>query len=85
MSKSLSLHLEIISPTGVLFKGVCHMVVIPSVEGNIGIMHGHESIMAALQSGQIAIYDDKQNIIKTFEIESGFAEQSLEKLLILVG
>ncbi len=82
---SHSLHLEIISPTGVLFRGVCHMVVIPSVEGDIGVMHGHESIMVTLKAGQIAIYDDKQNVVKTFDIENGFAEQSAEKFLILVG
>jgi F-type H+-transporting ATPase subunit epsilon len=82
---SHSLHLEIISPTGVLFKGACHMVVIPSIEGDIGVMHGHESIMVTLKAGQIAIYDDKQNITKTFDVENGFAEQSAEKFLILVG
>jgi F-type H+-transporting ATPase subunit epsilon len=82
---SHSLHLEIISPTGILFKGACHMVVIPSIEGDIGVMHSHESIMVTLKAGQIAIYDDKQNITKTFDVENGFAEQSAEKFLILVG
>ncbi len=61
------------------------MVVIPSVEGDIGVMHGHESIMVTLKAGQIAIYDNKQNVVKTFDIENGFAEQSAEKFLILVG
>lgn len=78
-----NLNLEIISPNGVLFKGPCHMAVIPSVEGEMGIMAGHEAVIVNLKAGQVSVYDDKQNLIKTFEVESGFAEQSAEKLLVL--
>lgn len=79
-----SLHIEIISPTGVVFKGTCHMAVIPSVEGDIGVMHGHESLIANLKSGAVIVYDNKEKIIKSIDIDSGFAEQSAEKLLILI-
>ena len=44
-----SLSLEIISPSGIIFKGDCHMAVIPSVSGEIGVMHGHEAAIASLQ------------------------------------
>ncbi len=80
-----SLSLEIISPSGIIFKGDCHMAVIPSVSGEIGVMHGHEAVIASLQEGQVIAYDDKQIPIKIVDVKSGFAEmQSLEKLLILV-
>ena len=79
------LSLEIISPTGIIFKGDCHMAVIPSVSGEIGVMYGHEAVVVSLKEGQIVAYDDKQNPIKTLDVKSGFAEmQSLEKLLVLV-
>lgn len=80
-----SLQLEIISPTGVLFKGECAMAVVPSVSGEIGIMYGHEAVIASLHEGQISVYDESNNIIKTLPVTSGFAEmQGVEKLLVLV-
>lgn len=79
-----NLKLEIISPAGVVFKGECSMAVIPSMNGEIGVMQGHEAFISALREGQIVVYDDKQNIVKSFEVVSGFAEmQSAEKLLVL--
>lgn len=78
-----NLNLEIISPKGILFKGTCNMATIPSVEGEMGVMAGHEAVIVSLKAGQIAVYDDKQNLVKTFDVESGFAEQSAEKLLVL--
>lgn len=79
-----SLNLEIISPAGVLFKGACHMAVVPSVEGEMGVMHGHEAVIVNLKAGQISVFDDKQNVVKSFDVKSGFAEQSAEKLLVLI-
>jgi len=79
------LMLEIISPTGVLFKGDCAMATVPSVEGEMGLMYGHEAVVAALGEGQVKIFDDKQNVVKTFDVKSGFAEmQGTKKLLVLL-
>ena len=81
------LKLEIVSPTGIIFKGTCSMAVVPSEAGDIGVMHGHEAVIAALRSGEkIAIYDDKQNLVKSIEVTSGgFAEmQGLDRLLVLI-
>jgi F-type H+-transporting ATPase subunit epsilon len=81
----LNLKLEILSPSGVIFKGDCAMVVVPSAAGEIGVMKGHEAFITNLQEGQVAIYNDQQEIIKSFEVKAGFAEmQSEEKLLVLL-
>jgi len=79
------LKLEIISPNGVLFKGECYLVTVPSIDGELGVMHGHEAVLAALREGQVVVYDDKQNVVKSFDVQGGFAEmQGTEKLLVLV-
>ena len=79
-----NLNLEITSPKGILFQGECFMTTIPSSEGEMGVMFGHESVVAALKAGIITIYDDKQTIVKTIEINGGFAEvQNNKKLLVL--
>jgi F0F1-type ATP synthase epsilon subunit len=80
-----NLNLEIISPQGVIFKSTCYMAVVPLADGETGFMHDHEILVACLRSGKIAIYDEKENIIKTFDVTGGFAEmQNAEKLLILI-
>jgi F-type H+-transporting ATPase subunit epsilon len=79
------LNLEIISPNGVVFKGNCHLATIPSVEGEMGIMSGHEAVVVSLKAGEIVTYDEKQNILKKFEVVSGFAEvRESNGLLVLV-
>ncbi len=80
-----TLNVEIISPNGALFQGECHLVVVPSVSGDIGIMHSHEAVIATLREGKIEIFDDKESLVKSFDVKSGFAEmRDLDKLVILV-
>ena len=79
------LQVEIISPNGKLFLGNCNMVVIPGTEGEIGVMYGHELILARLKQGEIAIYNQNQNVTKKLEISGGFAKLLKDdRLLILV-
>ena len=80
------LKIEIISIEGSVFKGSCHIAVVPSNTGDLGIMFGHEAIISNLREGEIQLYDDSQKIFKTFNIKGGFAEmQGEEKLLILIN
>jgi F-type H+-transporting ATPase subunit epsilon len=79
------LNLEIISPNGVVFKGNCHLATIPSSEGEMGVMNGHEAVVVTLKSGEVVIYDDKQKELKKFAVEGGFAEvRASGDLLVLV-
>jgi F-type H+-transporting ATPase subunit epsilon len=82
MVKPLSV--EVISPSGYLFNGTCHMVVIPATNGEMGIMEGHEALITSLKEGKISLYDDKQNIVNQFEVSAGFVEVLEDKLLALV-
>ena len=80
-----SLNLEIIAPTGVIFKGDCQMVVVPSADGEIGVMHGHEILVANLKDGQVVVYDEKDNVTETFDVKGGFVEvKNAGSVLVLV-
>jgi F0F1-type ATP synthase epsilon subunit len=80
-----SMNIEIISPEGIIFAGSCQMTTIPSVDGEIGVMRAHESLIAKLKNGKIIVYDAGQKIIKEIDVVSGFAEISgVDKLVILV-
>lgn len=79
------LKVQITSPEGDLFNGLCHLAVVPSTIGDIGFMYDHEIIVASLREGEITLYDAAQKLIKSFPVKSGFAKmQSEEKLLVLV-
>ena len=79
------LKVEIISPAGEVLKGNFAMVTVPSIAGDIGVMADHEVVIAALREGEVVVYDEKQNIVKSFPVKSGFAEvQESGKLLVLL-
>ncbi len=81
----MSFQLEIASPQGLLFSGECNLVVIPAYDGEIGVMDLHEAFIANLKEGEIKIFDDQQNLLKSFSLESGFAEMQNHKLIVLVN
>jgi F-type H+-transporting ATPase subunit epsilon len=81
----MSLYLEIASPQGMIFQGECHLVVIPASEGEIGVMASHEAFIASLKAGEINLFDEQQNLLKSFSLESGFAEMQDHKLIVLVN
>ena len=79
------LKVEITSPNGELFNGNCNLAVVPSTLGDLGVMVDHEVVVASLKEGQILLYDEREQLIKSFDVKGGFAEvQSGGKLLILV-
>jgi F0F1-type ATP synthase epsilon subunit len=77
--------IEITSLEGIIFSGPCHLAVIPGAAGDLGIMHDHESIITSLKEGRIEIFDEKQNLINSFEVKGGFAKMiSEDKLVVLL-
>ena len=82
----MALNLEVISPEGILFKGQCHMAVVPASTGEIGVMENHEVFVANLGEGNVRVFDEQQNQLHSFAVKSGFAKmQDLNNLLVLVS
>lgn len=80
-----ALNIEIISVEGITFKGECAMAVVPSVDGDMGIMQNHEAAVVKLRAGQVTVFDNAQNVIKQIEVEGGYAETSgSNKLIVLI-
>jgi len=68
------LKVEITSPNGVLFNGSCHLAVVPSTNGDLGVMAGHEAVLVSLREGEVTLHDEKQTVIKSIPVNSGFAQ-----------
>ena len=73
---------EIISPDQTILKQEANEVVIPSYEGQMGILNNHIPLITFLRPGIITI---KTNIEKKFYIEEGTVEFSNNNLLILTS
>jgi F-type H+-transporting ATPase subunit epsilon len=72
----MSLHLEIISPEKMVYKGEAELVVIPGEEGDFGVMPKHSPIVAQLREGEVMIYADANatKLIGSYTISGGYAQ-----------
>lgn len=73
---------EIITPESIVFSGLIDSVVLPGVEGELGILPLHAPLVTALKIGEIRmVIDGSKQYAAT---ASGFAEVSEDKVTILV-
>ena len=75
---------EIISPDETLLKSETSEVIIPSYEGEMGILKEHIPLITFLRPGIIKI-KDKDNEGKSFFVEEGTVEFVNNSLLILTS
>ena len=73
---------EIISPDQTILKQETNEVIIPSFEGQMGILNNHISLITFLRPGIITIKAEGE---KRFYIEEGTVEFSNNNLLILTA
>ena len=73
---------EIISPNKLILKTESSEVIIPSYEGEIGILKNHIPLITFLRPGVIKILNEKDRI---FYVEEGTVEFSDNNLLILTS
>lgn len=78
------LFVRVVAPSGILAeeRGVS-AVRIPSVNGELGILPGHRSLIAALGSGQLII--EKGTSREEFQIHGGTAEIRPNRVIIFTS
>ena len=74
--------IEIISPDKTILKQETNEVIIPSFEGQMGILKNHIPLITFLRPGIITI---KTDVEKKFYVEEGTVEFSKNNLLILTS
>lgn len=76
------LHLEIVTPEGLVFSGKVASVVLPGSDGEFGVLPGHASLVSLLQTGVIDILaeNDKRDVVA---INWGYAEVDEAKVTVL--
>ena len=74
---------RLLTPEGPVFEGQAHMVIAPSVEGEVGIMPRHAPLIAFLKTGEtrLKLIDDTERVFATTE---GYFSIEEDQVLILV-
>lgn len=78
-----TLHFSLISPERILLERPVTMVVLPGLEGELGILPNHAPLMTLLGPGVVTVYE-KETILTKIFVEGGFANVTPEKCIALV-
>jgi F-type H+-transporting ATPase subunit epsilon len=65
-----ALTVDIVGPDRVLWSGSAERVVAPTVEGEIGLLVGHEPVLSVLREGAVRVHGSEGDT--TVEITGGF-------------
>ncbi len=75
------LHLEIVTPEARIFEAEVDQVVVPGIEGELGILPQHVSLMTQLQPGELRIYQNGKE--SRLAVGEGFLEVRPDKVSVL--
>lgn len=77
------LHFELVTPEKLVRSEDLHMVVVPGVEGEFGVMAGHSPFMTTLRDGELRLYRTPGATPETIRVAGGFAEIGDKGLTVL--
>lgn len=77
----MALTLEIVTPEARVYSETVDTVVVPTVEGEIGVLPGHIPIVAQLSAGELRA--SKGSATQLLAVGSGFVQVSGDKVSIL--
>lgn len=80
----MALRYEIVTPERLVRSGEAHMVVVPGVEGDFGVLQGHAPVMTMVRDdAALAIYASEGAAPEAIPVSGGFAEVSETGLTVL--
>ncbi len=77
----MSLSLEIVTPEAKVYSDTVDHVVVPTVEGEIGVLPGHLPLLSQVADGELRV--TKGNNSETLVVGDGFVEVQGDKVSIL--
>lgn len=76
-----TLHLEIVTPETRIFSGNAKFVVVPGVEGELGILPEHIPLLTEIHPGELNVTTEEGELI--FAVGEGFLEVRPDRVSIL--
>src|SRR5258708_37215207 len=77
----MPLILEIVTPSGRVYSDTIDSVVIPTIEGEIGVLPGHSPLLTQVDSGELVVNKGSENV--RLAVGGGFAQVEGDKVSIL--
>ena len=77
----MTLRLEVVSPDGRVFTDDVDSVVVPGIEGELGILPHHTSLVTALGTGELRIR--QAGTVQFMLISGGFVEVRPDKVVVM--
>jgi len=77
----MSLTLEIVTPDARVYSDTIDSVVIPTVEGEVGILPGHIALLTQVADGELRV--TKGNDTQFLAVSGGFAEVGDDRVRVL--
>lgn len=77
------LHFELVTPERLVRSDEVHMVVVPGIEGEFGVMAGHAPFMTTLKDGELKVYKSAGAGYESIAVSGGFAEVGEKGLTVL--
>ena len=77
----MALTLEIVTPESKVYSDAIDTVVIPTVEGEIGILPGHIPLLTQIQDGELRVTKGGQTL--WLAVSGGFAEVEGDRVSVL--
>ena len=77
----MTLRLEVVSPDGRVFTDDVDMVVVPGIEGELGILPHHTPLVTALGTGELRIR--QAGTVQFMLISGGFVEVRPDKVVVM--
>jgi len=74
--------LEVVTPESVLLSDEVQFVVVPGLEGEVGVLRGHAPIVAGLKIGVLR-YTAKDGVKKHMAVSGGFLEVADNQAIVL--
>jgi F-type H+-transporting ATPase subunit epsilon len=79
----MSFEIVVVTPEGQAFEGQVESAVLPGVEGEFGVLEGHEVFITALQPGPMEVTQDGQTFYAV--AGSGFAEVLEDRVSVMIS
>src|SRR4051812_40326681 len=77
----MALTLEIVTPEARVYSDTIDTVVIPTVDGEIGILPGHIPLLTQVEHGELRV--TKGNAVSFLAVGGGFAQVTGDKISVL--
>ncbi len=77
----MTLRLEVVSPDGRVFTDDVDSVVVPGIEGELGILPHHTPLVTALGTGELRIR--REGTVQFMLISGGFVEVRPDKVVVM--